>query len=427
MHSQNWRAKDVPDEVGEAYGRKLKFGPEYLIPAPFDPRLIVAVPQAVANAAMETGVARRPIIDMDAYTEELKGRLDPTYDRLQRVYDRARGKGQRVVFAEGEDPRAIRAALAVKNGDLGRPILVGRQEDIEATLSDMGIDPNSLEIRNAGQRREDNPELVDMVYARLNRKGYLRRDCQRLIHQDRNVYAASLVASGQADAMVTGLTRAFGSCFEDVLKVVDPAENQRIMTHAMFIRRGQTVFLADTSVAENPDGRALADIAIQTANTARSLGFEPRVALLSYSNFGQPERHATKDVRDAVLELERRRVDFEFDGEMQVNVALDYDLIQIHVPVLPPHRAGKRAGHAEFARGKHQSKTAHRVCRRHGDRSSPARPQSRRTNNIYERQGFRRTERSRVCSHRRCPKIRRLIKILLISCGYMLGFGAIYT
>ena len=324
--------EDVPDEVGEAYGRKLKFGKEYLIPAPFDPRLIEAVPQAVAKAAMETGVARRPIIDMDAYAEELKGRLDPTYDRLQRVYDRARGKGQRVVFAEGEDPRSVRAALALQNGDLGRPILVGRQEDIEATLADMGIDKTTLDIRNASQRRDENPELVDMLYARLNRKGYLRRDCQRLIHQDRNVYAAALVASGQADAMVTGLTRAFGSCFEDVLKVFDPAENERIMTHAMFIRRGQTVFLADTSVAENPDGRALADIAIQTAATARSLGFEPRVALLSYSNFGQPERPATQDVRDAVAELETRKVDFEFDGEMQVNVALDYDLIRTTYP-----------------------------------------------------------------------------------------------
>ena len=155
--------EDVPDEVGEAYGRKLKFGREYLIPAPFDPRLIVAIPQAVARAAMESGVARRPIIDMEAYAEELKGRLDPTYDRLQRVYDRARGKGQRVVFAEGEDPRAVRAALALQNGELGRPILVGRQEDIEATLVDMGLAKDALEIRNAGQRREDNPELVDML------------------------------------------------------------------------------------------------------------------------------------------------------------------------------------------------------------------------------------------------------------------------
>ena len=324
--------EDVPDEVGEAYGRKLKFGREYLIPAPFDPRLIVAIPQAVARAAMESGVARRPIIDMEAYAEELKGRLDPTYDRLQRVYDRARGKGQRVVFAEGEDPRAVRAALALQNGELGRPILVGRKEDIEATLVDMGLAKDALEIRNAGQRREDNPELVDMLYARLNRKGYLRRDCQRLIHQDRNVYAASMVVSGQADAMVTGLTRAFGSCFEDVLKVSDPAPSERIMTYAMFIRRGQTVFLADTSVAENPDGRALADIAVQTAATARSLGFEPRVALLSYSNFGQPARPATRDVRDAVQDLEQRGVDFEFDGEMQVNVALDYELMQSTYP-----------------------------------------------------------------------------------------------
>ncbi len=304
--------EDVPDEVDKAYsGQRLRYGPEYIIPAPFDPRLIVAVPAAVAQAAMDSGVARKPITDMRAYRKELSARLDPTASNLQRIFERVVEQPKRVVFAEGEEEPTIRAAVLFKNAGYGTPVLVGREDRVRATMAQIGLhDPGGIEVHNA-RLSTNNKKYTDFLYKRVQRKGTLYRDCQRLVNQDRNVFAACMVANGDADAMVTGLTRSFSVCFEDVTRVIDPLPGQLLFALAMVVAANRTVFIADTSVHELPSAEQLADIAIQTAAKARQLGHEPRVALLSFSNFGNPNREKALRIREAVEIPDSRKVDCE--------------------------------------------------------------------------------------------------------------------
>jgi malate dehydrogenase (oxaloacetate-decarboxylating)(NADP+) len=320
--------EDVPDEVDRAYaGRRVRYGPDYIIPAPFDPRLIVAVPKAVAKAAMETGVARRPAESLEAYERELAARLDPTTSSLQRIFERVRENPRRVVFAEGEEEATIRAAYAFFNAGYGAPVLVGREDRIKDTMHQMGIPADFTEIHNA-RLSENNQRYMDYLYARLRRRGKMQRDCQRMVNQNRNVFAACMVACGQADAMVTGLTRSFGVAFEDITRVIDPKPGHRLFGMSIMVLEGRSLFVADTSVHELPSPEQLADIAVQSAAQARAMGHEPRVALLSFSNFGNPMREKAARIRDAVKALDSLDVDFEYDGEMQANVALDYELMR---------------------------------------------------------------------------------------------------
>ena len=323
--------EDVPDEVDQAYsGRRLRYGPEYIIPAPFDPRLIVAVSSAVARAAMDTGVARKPIEDMRAYRNELSARLDPTAASLQRIFDRVAANPKRVVFAEGEEEQTIRAAVLFKNAGYGTPVLVGREDRVRATMAQIGLsDPGGIEVHNA-RLSTNNKKYTEFLYKRTQRKGALYRDCQRLVNQDRNVFAACMVASGDADAMVTGLTRSLAVCLDDITKVIDPQPGKRLFALAMVIAANRTVFIADTSVHELPSAEELADLAVQTAAKARALGHEPRVALLSFSNFGNPNREKAQRIREAVEILDRRNVDFEYDGEMSADVALNPELHKLY-------------------------------------------------------------------------------------------------
>jgi len=320
--------EDVPDEVDRAYaGRRLRYGPDYIIPAPFDPRLIVAVPKAVAKAAMETGVARRPAESLEAYERELAARLDPTASSLQRIFEGVRENPRRVVFAEGEEEATIRAAYAFYNAGYGAPVLVGREDRIKDTMHQMGIPADFTEIHNA-RLSENNQRYMDYLYARLQRRGKTQRDCQRMVNQNRNVFAACMVACGQADAMVTGLTRSFGAAFEDITRVIDPKPGHRLFGMSIMVLEARSLFVADTSVHELPSPEQLADITIQSAAQARAMGHEPRVALLSFSNFGNPMREKAARIRDAVKVLDSLDVDFEYDGEMQANVALDYELMR---------------------------------------------------------------------------------------------------
>ena len=320
--------EDVPDEVDAAYsGRRLRFGPEYIIPVPFDPRLIARVPAAVATAAMETGVARRPIVDMDNYRRSLRVRLDPTADSLQLISEKVRSNPRRVVFAEGEEERTIRAAIAFRQGGYGTPILIGREEVIHEQIAAMGLGVvEPLDIHNA-RLSVHNGKYTQFLYGRHQRQGLLLRDAQRMVNQNRNVFAACMVAAGDADAMVTGLTRSFSVCFDDVSKVVDPQPNAVLMGLSVIAFRHRTVFIADTAVNELPTSAELVEIAIASARTARQMGHEPRVAFLSYSNFGQPAGQFTPHIREAVSLLADRGVDFEFDGEMSADVALDPQLM----------------------------------------------------------------------------------------------------
>ena len=325
--------EDVPDEVGAAYsGQRLQYGSEYIIPAPFDPRLITHVPMAVAKAAMDSGVARRPIVDMATYRNELSARLDPTAAGLQRVLDRVRGQGMRVVFAEGEEERTIRAALSFHASGYGTPVLIGREERIRVTMRAIGLAGiEGLEIHNA-RLSDDNGRYAEFLYDRLKRRGALLRDCQRMVNQDRNVFGACMVALGAADAMVTGLTRSFSASYEEVRRVIDPRAGDRVFGLTILLARGRTVFIADTTVHEQPTAVELGDIAAQAAAKARQLGHEPRVALLSFSNFGNPPRAEGRRARDAVAMLDGRSRDFEYDGEMTADVALDHGLMRQFYP-----------------------------------------------------------------------------------------------
>ena len=320
--------EDVPDEVDAAYaGIHLQYGPDYLIPTPFDPRLIVAVPKAVAQAAMDSGVAQKPIEDMEAYESELSARLNPIIGNLQATLDQVRAKPRRVVFAEGEEEKSIRAAHAFWNAGYGTPILVGREERVRDTMKTLGLgNIDGLEIHNA-RLSDRNADYAEYLYSRLQRKGSLKRDCQRLVNQDRNFFAACMVATGDADAMVTGLTRNFHAAMHNIASVIEPAPGARVMGLSMIIDRGRTLFVADTVVAESPDPRALADIARQSAAEARRFGHEPRVALISFANFGHPALPRAELVREAVQILDKEGADFEYDGEMAVDVALNKDLL----------------------------------------------------------------------------------------------------
>src|ERR1700720_961547 len=316
----------VPDEVAAAYGARPKYGPDYIIPVPFDPRLISSVPPAVAKAAMDTGVARKPIVDMDAYRAQLRSRRDPIAGFLQRVYDRLRRRPQRVVFAEGEEEQVIRAAMSFVVQGLGTALLVGREERVRETARHLGIELGSgIEIINARLSKR-NAAYAAYLYERLQRRGFLQRDCQRLVNQDRNHFASCMVALGDADAMVTGVTRNFSVALEDVRRCIDPKPGHRVMGVSLVLARGHTVLVADTAVTEMPDANEIAEIAIEAARVARSLGYEPRLALLAFSTFGHPPGERSQRVQEAVRLLDERRVDFEYDGEMAADVALNMEL-----------------------------------------------------------------------------------------------------
>ncbi|MFP6730876.1 MAG: NADP-dependent malic enzyme [Alphaproteobacteria bacterium] len=319
--------EDVPDEVAAAYaGTRLQYGSDYILPVPFDPRMISRIAPAVAKAAMESGVAQKPIVDMDSYARELNGRLDPTATSLHLVFERALAQPKRIVFAEGEEEKVIRAAAQWRANGYGTPLLVGRPGHIEATMKAIGLgDIAPFEVHNS-ELNDDTERYVELLYSRRQRRGALKRDCQRWVNQDRNVFAACMVACGDADGMVTGLTRSYWGSLEKVLRVLDPKPGHRLFGLSMLLAHDKTVLIADTTVNETPSPEELADIAIQSAAKARSLGHEPRIALLSYSTFGYPSASKTTRIREAVKLLDDRGVDFEYDGEMSADIALDADL-----------------------------------------------------------------------------------------------------
>jgi malate dehydrogenase (oxaloacetate-decarboxylating)(NADP+) len=318
--------EDVPDEVAAAYGARPKYGPDYIIPVPFDPRLISAIPMAVAQAAMDSGVARRPIVDMDAYREQLRTRRDPIAGVLQRVFQRLRRQPQRVVFAEGEEEQVIRAAASFVQQGLGTALLVAREDRVKATAKALGVEiGGGIEIINA-RLSSRNAAYAAYLYERLQRHGFLQRDCQRLVNQDRNHFASCMVALGDADAMVTGVTRNFSVALEDVQRCIDPKPGHRVIGVSLVLARGRTVLVADTAVTEMPNAVDIAEIAVEAARVARALGYEPRLALLAFSTFGHPAGERSERVREAVKLLDKQRVDFEYDGDMAADVALNMEL-----------------------------------------------------------------------------------------------------
>ena len=319
--------EEVPDEVAAAYrGSRPKFGPDYIIPVPFDPRLISTIPPAVAQAAMDTGVARRPIIDMDQYRHQLSARRDPVAGTLQRIFSKVRQAPKRVVFAEGEEEPMIRAAVSFVSQGLGEAILIGREDEIREAAAGAGVDlaRSGISIQNA-RNSTRNGDYAQYLYTRLQRKGYLLRDCHRMVNNDRNYWGAIMVARGDADAMVTGITRNYSVALDTMRQCIDTKPGHRVIGVSVALCRGRTVLIADTTVHDMPNAEELADIAEEAAHVARRLGYEPRVAMLAYSTFGHPKGERAERVQEAVRILDRRRVDFEYDGEMAADVALNMD------------------------------------------------------------------------------------------------------
>ncbi len=316
----------VPEEVAAAYGGvSHSFGPEYIIPAPFDPRLIEVVPCAVAEAAMTSGVAQRPIADMAAYRRQLRARLNPTASILSLAYESARNNPKRVLFAEGEEENVLRAAIAFREGGYGTPVLVGR-EDVYDKLAALGVDdPRSYEVLNS----RNSPlvgRAVDYIYRKHQRHGMLRRAIERMVNQDRNTFAAAMLAMGEGDAMITGTTRPFSESLRQVRWVIDEENCATPFGIHVVSARGRTVLIADTAVTERPTAEQYAAIAMRAASFARRMGQEPRVAFVSYTTFGSPIGRHIEELRDAVKLLDTLETDFEYEGEMGPDVALNHEM-----------------------------------------------------------------------------------------------------
>ncbi|NWH09158.1 MAG: NADP-dependent malic enzyme [Alphaproteobacteria bacterium] len=322
--------EDVPDEVAAAYsGNRPVYGPQYIIPVPFDPRLISTVSSAVAEAAMRTGVARRAIPDMDAYRNQLSARLDPVASILQRIMANVRANPKRVVFAEGEEEAVIRAAVQFQNMGLGRAMLVGDPDRIQNKMIDIGYDDEQIEIHTA-TKSDRTQAYTETLYKRLQREGFIFRDCLRMVNFDRNVFAAAMVRAGHADAMVTGVTRNYTVALDAVRHVLDPKPSQRVIGVSIILARGRVLFVADTNVHDMPTSEQMADIATMAAGVARRFGYDPRVAFLAYSTFGYPRGERSQRVIEAVEILAERQVDFEFDGDMAADVALDPEKMALY-------------------------------------------------------------------------------------------------
>jgi len=316
----------VPAEVIKAYGgRDMKFGPRYIIPTPFDARLISVVPLAVAKAAVETGVARKPIKDWDAYKKQLQARRDPSMNSLSMIFEKLERSPKKIIFAEGEQPEMIRVAAMWRDSGYGLPILVGKKDRILENMKEANITPNGIEIYNAAIS-EENAKFTDYLYQKLQRNGVLRSDCARMVKNDRNIFAASMLACGHGDALITGLTRGYRQSLTDVWKVLKNKKDNIVLGISMVISKGKTIFISDTACSELSSSEHLADIAIQTAKKVRDMGYEPRVAFLSFSNFGSALKVESSRIKYAVEILDgMKKVDFEYDGEMTADVALNMD------------------------------------------------------------------------------------------------------
>lgn len=336
--------KPVPEEVYKAYfGYKMVFGPDYIIPVPFDPRLITVVPLAVAKAAIDSKVAKITDFNINKYKKELESRLNPTSNYMSLLAEKIHNAPlKRIVFAEGEEEEVIMAAIMMRDDKLGHPIIVGRREKIAATLKKIGQDTNldDIEIMNAAINKNLD-KYIDYLYERLQRKGYLYRDCAKLVKTDKNIFAACMIACGDGDAVLTGVTKSYADSLEDIMKVISVKQNRRILGYSIMIAKEQNIIIADNSITEFPNSWELAQIAVQTAEIAKNMGMTPRVALLSFSNFGNATKEKTARIREAVKildnfqeddepELNNMKLDFEYDGEMSVNVALNSNLRKLY-------------------------------------------------------------------------------------------------
>lgn len=325
--------KPVPEEVYRAYdSQKKTFGPNYIIPVPFDPRLITTVPVAVAQAAIKSGVAKIKEINVKKYTAELASRLNPTSNYMHFVFDKiSHAPLKRVVFAEGEEEEVIKAAMVMRDEHYGLPIIIGRHTKIDPIVEALGGDCSleRITVMNASINNNLN-KYIDYLYKKLQRMGYLYRDCARLVKSDRNIFAACMIACGDADAMVTGLTKSYYDTIDDISKVIEPKKDKRVMGYSIMISKEHNIIFADNTICELPQAQDLVEITLQTAEIAKSIGYKPRIAMISFSNFGNPIREKSLRIRDSIEILDKMNLDFEYDGEMFAEVALNPDLQKLY-------------------------------------------------------------------------------------------------
>jgi malate dehydrogenase (oxaloacetate-decarboxylating)(NADP+) len=316
--------EDVPDEVVAAMGgERPQYGKEYIIPSTFDPRLISIIPAAVAKAAMDSGVARKPIDDFEVYKDDLEQRLDPTVTIMQGINTKIKKSQKRIVFAEGEDETSLKAAVAFKNYGLGEPVLIANKDKLKESLKKIGLDENyKIEVTNSSDT-EKSEKYKNYLYKKLQRKGILEKDCDKMVKSDRVTWGSCMVACGDADGMVAGNTRNFSETLSKLQSSIGPRENEILFGLCLYVSKGRTILVADTNVTEYPTSEQLAEIATSSARVAELLGFDPKVAFLSHSTFGQPKTERTTIVRGAVEILEKNNVNFLYDGEMQPDVALN--------------------------------------------------------------------------------------------------------
>jgi len=324
--------KRVPDEVVAAMGgERPSYGKDYIIPSTFDPRLISIIPIAVAKAAIKSGVARKKIENFEIYSEQLKQRLDPSVTIMQGINSQIKKNQKRVVFTDGEDENTLKAAIAFKNTGLGTPIIVAKEKVVKQRLKEIGYEENfDIQIINSTDKKK-REKYVNFLFKKLQREqGLLERDCDRMIRNDRVIWGSCMVSCGDADAMVTGNTRRYAQSFEKINKVIDSRSGEIMFGLNMVVNKGKTVFIGDTCVHEYPTSEQLSEIAISSARVARLFGFDPKVAFLSHSTFGQPITNRTKHIRDAVEILKNKKVDFKFDGDMQPDVALNEEYAELY-------------------------------------------------------------------------------------------------
>jgi malate dehydrogenase (oxaloacetate-decarboxylating)(NADP+) len=331
----NLAKEPVPDEVSRSYsGRKMQYGPNYIIPVPFDWRLISTVSPAVAKAAMDTGVAGKPIADFEEYRKQLTARLDPTFSSMNFIFEKVKSNPKRVIFSEGEEEPVIRAAIHWRNNKYGTPILVGRKKNIrEITKSiDVNEQLEGIEIWNAANVDDKKIEqYIEYLYEKTQRKGNLHRDCVRLVKNARNIFASCMLACGDGDALVAGVTRGYHITLAEIRKVIDVKAKATLFGMSVLISNSKSIFIADTAVNEDPSATELADLAEQCAHLVEnSFGHVPRVAMLSFSNFGNPPSEKADKIKIAIEELDKRKVNFEYDGEMNADVALNKNLQKLY-------------------------------------------------------------------------------------------------
>jgi malate dehydrogenase (oxaloacetate-decarboxylating)(NADP+) len=324
----------VPQDVAALYsGTKLEYGPDYLIPVPFDRRLISTVSPSVAKAAMKSGVAQAPIKNFDEYKKQLEARLDPTYNTMNTLFSKVKANPKRIIFAEGEEETVIRSAMLWRDNGYGTPILVGREKNIREVTQSISKHEmlEGIEIWNAANTDDKKlDQYINYLYGKTTRKGNLYRDCVRLVKNARNIFASCMLACGDGDALVSGVTRGYNITYSEIRKVIDIKKNATPLGISLIISHGRNIFIADSSVNEDPSPYELADIAVQTSEIVSALGYEPRVALVSFSNFGNLQSSTSEKITKALVELDSRKVQFEYDGEMSPDVALNKGLLKLY-------------------------------------------------------------------------------------------------